>query len=145
MNYPSCVLSSIFLEYKLMGYILHPKVLSSWMLGFWPYHAKWGEVLSNEQWSSHLWTSYDVSAAQNHLFSCWLLSIRSALTMLWMLLLCCSLFTLIYDASPQVVSTEMLNLSTSRLVTYVEFSKEPYSPTLTRFHGRCSLLNVFRM
>ena len=128
-----------------MGCISHPKVLSSWMLWFWTYHTKLGDVLSDELWSFYPWTSSDVSDAQEHLFSCWLLSIRRYLTMLWMLLLCHSLFTLSRDTSLPVVSIDMLNSSTSRLVAFVEFYKAPYPSTLTCLHGCCSFFNVVRM
>ena len=40
MNDPSCVLSSNFLGDELMGYTSNTKVMSSWVLGFLPYHAK---------------------------------------------------------------------------------------------------------
>ena len=47
MKDPSCVLSYKFLVDDVMGYISHPNVISSWMIGFLPYHAKLGEVLPN--------------------------------------------------------------------------------------------------
>ena len=34
IDYPSCVLLYKFLGYEVMGYISHPKFLSSWMLCF---------------------------------------------------------------------------------------------------------------
>ena len=40
---------------------------------------------------------------------------------------------------------EMLNSSTKILVTSVEFSKVPYSSTLTYFHGCCFFLIFLRM
>ena len=40
---------------------------------------------------------------------------------------------------------DILNSSTSKLVTSVDFSKAPYLSTLTRLHGCCSLLAVIRM
>ena len=70
MNDTSFILSSKFLGYEVMGYIPHPKVMSSWMMVFLPYHTKLGEVLSNTLWSFYPKTSDDVSAAQQHLFSC---------------------------------------------------------------------------
>ena len=115
------------------------------MLGFWPYHTKWGEVLSNALCSLHLWNYSDVSATQNHLFSCLLLSRMHALTMLWMILLFISFFPLRHDASPPVSSMDIFNSSTSRLVISVEFSTVPSSSTLTILHGCCSLFYVVRM
>ena len=67
---------------EVLGYISHPKVMSSWMLVFLPYHANLGEVLSNALCIFHLWTSYYVSTAQHHLFSCVLMSRSPAITML---------------------------------------------------------------
>ena len=122
MNYPSYVLSSNFLGDDLIGYISHPNVLISWMLGFLPYHSKWGDMLYRALCILHLWISADVSAAQHNLFSCWLLSRRPDFTILWMLLLCLSIFPLSQDASPPVVSTDILNSSISKFLTSVEFS-----------------------
>ena len=68
MNDTSCVISYNILGEEVMGYISHPKVLSSWMLGFLPYHAKWDEVLSNQLQTLHLKTSADFSAAHNNFF-----------------------------------------------------------------------------
>ena len=31
----------------VIGYISHPNALSSWILGFLPYHEKWGEIFLN--------------------------------------------------------------------------------------------------
>ena len=62
-----------------------------------------------------------------------------------MLLLCPSLFPLILDALPPVVSVDILNLSTSKFVTYVEFSNALSSSTLTRFHGYCLFISVVSM
>ena len=45
------------------GWYITFKCLSSWMLGFLPYHTKWGDVLSNALFILNLWTSADVSAA----------------------------------------------------------------------------------
>ena len=56
-----------------------------------------------------------------------------------------SFFPLIHDTSPPVVSMDIFNLSTGKLVTTVDFSKSPYSSTLTHLHGFCSLFNVVRM
>ena len=42
MNDPSCVMSSNLLVDEVMGYISHPKVLSSWILG--SYHTMQSEV-----------------------------------------------------------------------------------------------------
>ena len=88
MNGHSCALVSNLSVDDMMGYISNPKVLSSWILGFWPCHANWGEVFSNALWSLHIWNSDDVSDSEHHLFACWLLSRRNSLTMLWILLLC---------------------------------------------------------
>ena len=90
-----------------------------------PYHAKWGVVVSNALCSLHLYIYSNISASQQHFFLCWLLSRRPTLTMLWMILLCLSFFTLIHDASLPVVSMEMLKSSTRSLVTSVEFYKAP--------------------
>ena len=60
-------------------------------------------------------------------------------------MLCLSLFTLRRDASPPVVSVEMLKSSTTKLVTYVEFLKAPSLSTLTHLYGWCSLFNVFKI
>ena len=128
-----------------MGYLSNPKVLSSWILGFLPYHTKWGDSLSNELWSFHPLTSDDFYASQHHLFACLLLSRRPDLTMLWTLLLYLSFFTLVHDTSPPVVYIDFLNSSASKLVTSVDFSKAPSSSTLTCLHGCCSLLNVTGM
>ena len=115
------------------------------MLGFLTYHAKWGEVSSNPLWIFHL-CNYDyVSSAQHHLFACLLLSRMNALTILCTLLLYLSLFPLGQDASPPVFSMDILISSTSKLVKSVEFFKAPYSSTLTRFHGCCSLFNIVIM
>ena len=43
MNDPSCVLSYNFLGDEVMGYISHPKVLSSWIRGF--FHTIQSEVI----------------------------------------------------------------------------------------------------
>ena len=128
-----------------MGYISHPKVISSWMLGFLPCHGKWGEVLSNALCIFHLWNSADISVAQHYLFACWLISRMQDLIMLWTLMLCISFFPLSHDASPPVVSMEIFNSSTIKFVTYVEFSKAPYSSTLTRLHGCFSFFSFVRM
>ena len=40
---------------------------------------------------------------------------------------------------------DILNLSTSKLVTSIEFSKSPSSSNIIRFHGWCSFFNVVRM
>ena len=128
-----------------MGCISHPKVLSSWVLVFWPYHEKWDEVLSNGLWSLHIWTSADVSATHHHVFACLLMSRRPALTMLWILMLCISLFQLIPDASPPLFYMDILNLPTINFVTSVYFSKAPSSPTLIRLHGWCSFFGIFIM
>ena len=62
-----------------------------------------------------------------------------------MLLLCTYLFMLSHYASPLVVYMEMLKSSTRRLETSVDFSKAPYSSTLTHFHVCCSVFNVVSM
>ena len=46
-----------------MGYIYHPNLLSSLVLGFSPH-----QVVSNSRCVLHLWTSYDASAEQHHFF-----------------------------------------------------------------------------
>ena len=135
MDYISCVLSSNFLGYDVMGYISHTDVLSSSMIGFLPYHENIVEVLSNPLWILNLWTSADVSASNHHLFACWLLSRRHAITILCMLLLCLLLFLLRQDESPPLVSMENFNSSTNKFVTSVEFDKAPSSPTLKCLHG----------
>ena len=137
MNDPSCVLSSNFLGDDVMGYISHPNVISSRMLVFLPYHTKWGGVLSNLLLILHLWTSYDVSDAQNHFFEYWLPSRRTSLTILCIIMLCISLFLLIQNEYPPVVSMDIFNSSTIKLVTFVEFSKAPSSSTLIFSHGCC--------
>ena len=70
-------------------------------------------------------------------WSCWLLSRRPALTILWILLLCLSLFRLGQGESPPVVSTDIFNSTTSKFVTSVEFDNALSSSTLTSFHGCC--------
>ena len=82
---------------------------------------------------------------QRHLFSCLLLPIRPAITMLWIIMLCFSFFPLINYASPSLVYMYMLKWSTRRFLTYVEFAKAPYSSTLTHLHVYCSFLNFVRM
>ena len=62
-----------------------------------------------------------------------------------MLLLCLSLFTSIQDASPPVVSMDILNSSVSKFVTSIDFSKAQYSSTLIRLRGCCSFFSVVRM
>ena len=61
-----------------------------------------------------------------------------------MLLLCFTFFLLIYRESTKVISMNILNSSSIRLVTSVEFSKEPSSSTLTCMHGCFSFFNVVR-
>ena len=114
------------------------------MLGFWPYHAKWCDVLSNALWCFYLWNPSYVSYTQYHLFTCWLISRRTYLNMLWIIMLCISFFPSSRDAPPLVVYMNILNSSTSKLVTSIEFSKARYSSTLTIFHGCCSSLNFVR-
>ena len=127
-----------------MGYISNPNVLIDWMIGFLPYHEKWGEVLSNTLWILHICTSVDIYDSQHHLFAFLLLSRGHDINILHMLLLCISSFKFIQYVSLPVVSTDILNSSISKLVTSVEFFKAPSSSTLTRLHGCCSLLSVFR-
>ena len=138
-------MSYIFLRDDVIGYISHPKVLSSWVIVFWPYHKKWGEVLSNALFSLHPWASADVFAAQQHLFACKLLPRRPGMILLWILMSCLSLLPLSHDASPPVLSMENFNSQTSKLVKYVEFSKAPCSSNFTPLTGCFSLLNVVRM
>ena len=86
-----------------------------------------------------------MSLLHSTFFSCWLLSIIPALNILCMLLLWHSLLQLSQDASPPVVSMDILNSSTSKFVTSVEFSNALYSSTLTSLHGCCSFRSVVRM
>ena len=72
-------------------------------------------------------------------------NIRPSITILCMFLLCFSLFPLRQDASPPVVSIDILNYSISKFVTSVEFVKAPYSSTLIRLRGCFSLFSVIRM
>ena len=65
--------------------------------------------------------------------------------MLLMIMLCRSLFPFCHDASPPEFSTEMLNSSTSRLVTFIDFTKAQSSSTLTSLYWCCSLFNVVKM
>ena len=62
-----------------------------------------------------------------------------------MLLLCISLFLLIYDASPLVFSMDILKSSTIKFVTSVEFYNALSSSTLMRLHGCCSFIIFVRM
>ena len=105
--------------------------------------ARWG--MSRSMCTLHLWTFADFYFAQNHLFLCLLLSRRPAITILWMLLLCLSLFTFIQYASPPVVSLDILNSSTSKFVTYVEFANDLSLLILTRLHGCCLFICVVRI
>ena len=61
-----------------------------------------------------------------------------------MLLLCHQLFIFSHEESAIVVSMAMMNSSTRRLVTYVDFSKATSLSTLKRMNGCCSLFNVVR-
>ena len=79
------------------------------------------------------------------MFACLLLSKRPVLAILCILMFRLSLFPFIQDTSPQVVSMDIFNYSTSKLVTSAEFYKAPSSLTLTRFHGCCSFFSVVRM
>ena len=137
MNDYSCFLPCNILGDDLMGYISHPNVISELMIGFKPYHAKWGDVLYNTLWILHTWTSADVFAEQHHFFECGLLSRKPDHTMLCMLLLCLLFLPLSHDASLPVVSTDILNSYTSKLVKSIEFSKSLSSSTLIRLHGWC--------
>ena len=65
--------------------------------------------------------------------------------MLCMIMLCLSLFTLINQESPQVVSMDILNFSTRILVTSVDLYKASYSSTLTCLHGWFSFFNFVRI
>ena len=62
-----------------------------------------------------------------------------------MLLLCISSFMLSQDASPPVFSMDVLNSSTSKFVTSVDFANALYSSTITRLHGCCYFISVFIM
>ena len=55
------------------------------------------------------------------------------------------IFPLIYDASPLLVSMDMMNSSTIRLVISVEFSEALQSLTLTRLYVCFPFFNVVRM
>ena len=109
------------------------------------YYAKWVEVLSNSLFIFYLWTSAGDSAAHHHLFSFLLLSRRPDLTILCMLLLCLSFLPLIQDAFPPVVSMNIFNSSTSKLVTSVEISRAPSSSYPISFHGCCSFFSFVRI
>ena len=65
--------------------------------------------------------------------------------MLLMLMLFIMCFLLSHDASPPVVSMDILNSSTSKLVTSVNFSKASSPSTLTSLHGCYELFNCVRM
>ena len=65
--------------------------------------------------------------------------------MFCMIILCRLLFQLIHKASPAVFSMSVLNLSTRRLVTTVEFANAPSSLTLTHLHRYFLFLNVVSM
>ena len=60
-------------------------------------------------------------------------------------MLCLSLFPFSQDTSPPVVFMNILNYSTSKLVTSVDFDNAPSSSTLIHLHGCCSFFNVVRM
>ena len=77
-------------------------------------------------------------------FVCWLLSIRPDITMVWMFILYYLFFLLSHDTPWSIASMAMLKSWTIRLVTYVEFDREPYSSTITCFYGCCSFFNVVR-
>ena len=128
MNYPSCVLSSNFLGYDVMGYISHPNVLSSWMLEF--YYTMKIEVIYCLIHCG-FWTLH------NNIF-CMLITVKKTCsTVLYIILLCISLFTLRQDGPPPVFFIDILNYSTSMLVTYIELFKATSSPTIIRLHGCC--------
>ena len=55
------------------------------------------------------------------------------------------IISMIPDASPPVVSMDILSSSISKFVTSVEFSKAIYSSTLISFHGCCSFLSIVKM
>ena len=136
MNYPSCFLSSKLLGDDVMVCLSHQRVVSAWMLGFLPYHEKWGEELYNALWSLYLWTYADVSYAKHHF--CMFITVKNAYSYhILNALLCLSIFPLIHDAPPPVFSMYILNSSTSKLVTSVEFSNAPSSSILTPFHACC--------
>ena len=128
-----------------MGYISHPKFLISWLLDFLPYHEILGEFMSKAPFILHPWNHDELYDSHHPLFVFLLISISTDIIILWMLLLCVSFFPLSHDASPPVVSMDILNSSISKFVTYVDFSKAPSSSTLTWFHDYCSFFNVFRM
>ena len=65
--------------------------------------------------------------------------------MLLMLMLFIMCFLLSHDASPPVVSMDILNSSTSKLVISVKFSEAPSLSTLTRLCGCFSFFDVVRM
>ena len=62
-----------------------------------------------------------------------------------MLLLCISFFPFSQDSSPQVVSMDILNSSTSKFVISVEFANALSSLNLTSLHRCYSLISFVRM
>ena len=68
-----------------------------------------------------------------------LLSRRPDITMLWMILLCLSFFSLSHVTSPPVVSIDMLKSSTTKLVIPIDSDKATSSSTLMHIHGCFSL------
>ena len=115
------------------------------MMSLSSYNAKWCELLYNELCIFHLYNSAGVSAEQQNLLVRLLLSRRTIIIMLCMLMLCCLFFTLIHEASSLLFTTAIMNSSTWRLVTSVQFSKAPSLLTLTSMHRCFSFFNVVRM
>ena len=124
--------------------LLHRKKITTFPKGT-IFHVKWVEVLSNPLCILHLWNYADVSAVQHHLFACWLMPRRPDLIILCMFLFYISLFPLIQDASPPVVSIYIWNYSTSKLVTSFEVTKATSSSTITTLIGCCSFFSVVKM
>ena len=117
-----------------------------WVHSYWVvHHTKKSKVLPITLWILLLSTSAYVSDAQHHLFSCWLLTMRHDITILYIILLWSLFFPLSHDASPPVVSRAILNLSTRRSVTSDGFSRVSSSSTIIRLHVCCSLFNIVRM
>ena len=128
----------------VMGYISHPNVLSSWMLVF--YHTMQSEVrYCLKHYLLFIYGSLLISLLHSIIFLCLLLSRSPSLTIFWMLILCLLFLPLSQDASPPVVSMDILNSSTSKFVTYVEFFNAIYSSNIIRLHGCFLFSSVVRI
>ena len=75
----------------------------------------------------------------------WLLSIRPALTVLKILLVCILLFPLTHEESPPVVTISDLESSNIGFLSSIDFSKAPSSLTLVLMRVWCLFLDVVRM